>query len=68
MITYVAIRQDDSLECRDYSGRRIHCTPGRYPAELDLLYRNNGDGTFSEVSQTAGFSGPDGRGLGLGDR
>jgi enediyne biosynthesis protein E4 len=65
VITYVAIRNDDGLECRDYSGRRIHCTPGRYRAEFDLLYRNNGDGTFSEVSGTAGFSGPDGRGLGL---
>jgi tetratricopeptide (TPR) repeat protein len=65
LITYVEIRQDDGLECRDYSGRRIHCTPGRYPALPDLLYRNNGDGTFSEVSQSAGFTGPDGRGLGL---
>ena len=65
LITYVEIRQDDSLECQDYSGRRIHCTPGRYRALPDLLYRNNGDGTFSEVSRTAGFVGPDGRGLGL---
>jgi tetratricopeptide (TPR) repeat protein len=65
VVTYVEIHEDDSLECRDYSGRRIHCTPGRYPAELDLLYRNNGDGTFSEVSKAAGFVGPDGRGLGL---
>ena len=65
VVTYVEIRDDDRLLCRDYSGRRIHCTPGRYPAEPDLLYRNNGDGTFSEVSEAAGFSGPDGRGLGL---
>ena len=65
VVSYVQIRDGDSLECHDYSGRRIHCTPGRYPAELDLLYRNNGDGTFSEVSEAAGFSGPDGRGLGL---
>jgi enediyne biosynthesis protein E4 len=65
LITYVEIRPDDGLECRDYSGRRIHCTPGRYAALPDLLYRNNGDGTFSEVSQSAGFTGPDGRGLGV---
>ena len=39
--------------------------PGGIAAQLDLLYRNNGDGTFSEVSQAAGFAGPDGRGLGL---
>ncbi len=65
VVTYVDIRDDDSLACRDYSGRPIHCTPGRYPAALDLLFRNNGDGTFREVSQPAGFTGPDGRGLGL---
>jgi hypothetical protein len=65
LVTYVGFRQDENIECRDYSGRRIHCTPGRYPAQADLLFRNNGDGTFSEVSQDAGFNGPDGRGLGL---
>jgi tetratricopeptide (TPR) repeat protein len=65
LITYVGIKQDDTLLCRDYSGRRIHCTPGRYAASPDLLYRNNGDGTFSELSHSAGFEGPDGRGLGL---
>ncbi len=65
VVTYVEISEDDRVECRDYSGRPIHCTPGRYAAELDLLYRNNGNGTFTEVSQPAGFAGPDGRGLGL---
>ena len=33
-------------------------------AQADLLYRNNGDGTFTEVSR-GGFEAPDGRGLGL---
>jgi hypothetical protein len=65
VITYVEIGLDDSLQCRDYSGRRIHCTPGRYPAQPDLLFRNNGNGTFTEVSHAAGFEAPNGRGLGL---
>jgi tetratricopeptide (TPR) repeat protein len=65
VITYVDCGLDDRLECRDQSGRRIHCTPARYPAQDDLLYRNNGDGTFTEVSLAAGFRAPDGRGLGL---
>ena len=39
--------------------------PGRYPAQEDLLFRNNGDGTFTEVSRSAGFTGEQGRGLGL---
>ena len=65
VVTYVNINQYDKLECRDYAGRRIHCTPGRYEAQSDLLYRNNGDGTFTEISRAAGFEAPNGRGLGL---
>ena len=65
VIAYVEIARDDALQCRDYSGRFIHCSPARYPAQADLLFRNNGNGTFTEVSQTAGFVAPNGRGLGL---
>ena len=65
VITYVEVSLDDDPECRDDSGRPIHCSPAFYPAQPDLLYRNNGDGTFTEVSQEAGFVAPDGRGLGL---
>jgi tetratricopeptide (TPR) repeat protein len=65
VITYVDVALDDDRPCRDHAGQPIHCTPGYYPAQPDLLYRNNGDGTFTEVSQEAGFVGPEGRGLGL---
>jgi tetratricopeptide (TPR) repeat protein len=65
VITYVSIRLDDSLQCRDFAGQRIHCTPARYEAQADLLFRNNGNGTFTEVSRSAGFEAPNGRGLGL---
>ena len=64
-LAYADIDLNDLVECRDGSGRAIHCAPTRYPAQDDLLYRNNGDGTFSEISRTAGFVAPDGRGLGL---
>lgn len=33
----------------------IACPPDRYEGEQDLLYRNNGDGTFTDVSQPAGI-------------
>ena len=46
-------------------GRPIHCPPGRFPAQADHLFRNNGDGTFTDVSREAGLEVPDGRGLGL---
>ena len=37
--------------------------PSSYPPERNLLYRNNGDGTFSEVSRPAGVDNPTGRSL-----
>jgi tetratricopeptide (TPR) repeat protein len=63
--TYVEASWDDDRICRDQAGWPIHCTPGFYNAQADLLYRNNGDGTFTEVSKMAGFEAPNGRGLGL---
>ena len=40
--------------------------PARFPAQADLLFRNNGDGTFADVSRESGIdAAPDGRGLGL---
>jgi hypothetical protein len=65
VITYVDVALDDDRACRDHAGRPIHCTPGYYPAQADLLYRNNGDGTFTEVSRESNFLAPNGRGLGL---
>ena len=43
---------------------RNYCAPLRYEAPLDALYRNNGDGTFTEVTAEAGITMP-GRGLGV---
>jgi tetratricopeptide (TPR) repeat protein len=64
VVTYVNVSWEDKRICRDQAGRPIHCTPGYYEAEADLLYRNNGDGTFADVSKAAGFEAPNGRGLG----
>jgi hypothetical protein len=36
-------------------GVPIACAPDMYEAQQDLFYRNNGDGTFSDISQTAGI-------------
>lgn len=44
---------------------RVYCDPRLYEGELDILYRNNGDGTFTDVTEAAGFSGATGRGLAL---
>jgi hypothetical protein len=37
--------------------------PSTFPPHRNLFYRNDGDGTFTEVSKDAGVANPDGRGL-----
>ena len=68
VVTYVEADPVDVLECRDKFGKLIHCNPDRFPAQLDHLFRNNGDGTFTDVSRQAGIEVPEGQGPGSGDR
>lgn len=65
VVTYVEDRLDPGRICRDHANHPIHCSPKLYPDQPDHLFRNNGDGTFTDVAAEAGFEGPDGRGLGL---
>ncbi len=41
--------------CR-YRGIAVHCGPKGLPGDVDRLYRNNGDGTFTDVSVKAGIA------------
>jgi enediyne biosynthesis protein E4 len=43
---------------------RITCGPREFPGTRSVLYRNNGDGTFTDVSASAGIEG-EGKGLGV---
>ncbi|MFO0910846.1 MAG: FG-GAP-like repeat-containing protein [Isosphaeraceae bacterium] len=65
VVTYVEADPSRSPECRDNAGHPIHCSPGYFTAQPDHLFRNNGDGTFTDVSHEAGIDLPGGRGLGL---
>ncbi|MGH9159398.1 MAG: CRTAC1 family protein [Vicinamibacteraceae bacterium] len=46
-------------------GYRMYCDPRNFDGVPDLLYRNNGDGTFVDVSHAAGIANPAGKGLGV---
>jgi hypothetical protein len=46
-------------------GYRMYCDPRMFDGKPDILYRNNGDGTFAEVSRAAGIANPAGKGLGV---
>ena len=49
-----------------YKGVPVQCGPRGLPGAGDSLYRNNGDGTFTDVSKKAGVSDPNGYyGLGV---
>ena len=44
---------------------RTYCHPDVYDGLPNTLYRNNGDGTFTDVSKAAGILNPQGKGLGV---
>jgi enediyne biosynthesis protein E4 len=63
--TYLEYDPDSPPYCAAPDGQRDYCGPEDFPAQPDRLYRNNGDGTFSDVSRSAGIDRPEGRGLGV---
>jgi enediyne biosynthesis protein E4 len=56
----------DERDTRALHGTEIPFTlnPAAYPPQQNYLYRNNGDGTFTEVALEAGVANPAGRSLG----
>lgn len=49
----------------DARGRRIYSNPQVYSGISDILYRNNGDGTFTDITRQAGVYNDAGKGLGV---
>jgi hypothetical protein len=46
-------------------GKRLSCSPTFYQGEPNILYHNNGDGTFTDVSELMGISSHIGKGMGV---
>jgi len=46
-------------------GYRAYCHPDNYDGVTNILYHNNRDGTFTDVSATAGIANARGKGLGV---
>lgn len=57
---------DPLRHCTDAAGRREYCTPSVFPPLHDLLWRNEGDGTFTDVSAELGLAAGPQPGLGVG--
>ena len=43
-----------------YRGIAVNCGPRGLPFDRNILYRNNGDGTFTDISQSSGIAAPEG--------
>ncbi len=51
--------------CLGPNGLRNYCNPAEYPPAPDTLYRNDGGGRFTDVSEAAGIRSVAGPGLGV---
>ena len=62
---YVKWTPDDDIWCTLDGTSKSYCTPESYEGEPSMLYRNEGDGTFSEVTRDAAVFVPGGKSLGV---
>src|SRR5262249_29944456 len=62
---YVKYRLDQDLFCSKFAGHKSYCGPNLYEPELHMLFHNNHDGTFTDVSDRAGIHKKAGNGLGV---
>jgi len=63
---YVNWTMANEIDCPNSIGQPDYCLPTNYEAPArDTLYRNNGDGTFTDISESAGLALDLGYGLGV---
>ena len=62
---YVDFAVDNNKPCLHTGDVPVYCHPNVYNGRSDVLYRNNGDGTFSDVSRESGIHNTGGKGLGV---
>ena len=62
---YVEYALETDIPCYYKNVLRIYCGPNEYHGIDDVLYRNNGDGTFTDITKAAGVYEPTTRGLGV---
>ena len=64
VVNYVQFNPDTNPVCTR-QGIQTYCTPEALLGVPDVLYLNNGDGTFRDVSEQAGINEARGKGLGV---
>ncbi|HUN60508.1 MAG TPA: CRTAC1 family protein [Candidatus Sulfotelmatobacter sp.] len=64
--SYVAFPPDAQRYCKLAGQVESSCPPSAYPGSPSILYHNNGDGTFTNVTKKAGIYQPNGKNLAVG--
>ena len=59
------VQFDPETVCRGKQSAPDYCNPQVFKPTTDRLFRNDGDGTFTDVTQQAGIAAMPGRGLGV---
>ena len=63
---YVKWSFDEPHFCGEHRpGGRSYCHPDNFPAVTNVLFHNNGDGTFTDVSAKTGIAAAQGKSLGV---
>ena len=62
---YLNYRVTENIQCFGMAGGPDYCPPHVYTAQPSRLYRNNGNGTFTDVTAAAGMAGEFGPALGV---
>jgi len=62
---YVDFTVNNNKYCAAAGDIRVYCHPNVYNSLPNILYRNNGDGTFTDITKEAGVYRTDGNGLGV---
>jgi enediyne biosynthesis protein E4 len=66
VVNYVDARLDNNIFCGNAPKRmRIYCHPLNFKPLASMLYQNNGNGTFTDVSASTGIGSHRGNGLGV---
>ncbi len=56
---------DPETHCSDQAGRPDYCGPLAFPPAHDVLFHNDGDGTFTDVSKSSGIASIEAAGMGV---
>ena len=62
---YVRYSIERDIRCASAAGARDYCPPAVYGAQPDVLYRNQGNGTFVDITAKAQMAGTYGPALGV---